>query len=142
MIYFSVLLLFINIKHLVTFMENEFYGNFVDIESSYPTIYPDNLQQMKKKYNFHNIQQTINVNVHIMNTIYENENENKCKKYENINTVTSLQYLTNTLQYLTNTLQYLTNIIQYLTNIHHYIILYAISTCFLCLYVFIYHNLL
>ena len=142
MIYFSVLLLFINIKHLVAFMENEFYGNFVDIESSYPTIYPDNLQQMKKKYNFHNIQQTINVNVHIMNTIYENENENKCKKYENTNTVTSLQYLTNTLQYLTNMLQYLTNILQYLTNIHHYIILYAISTCFLCLYVFIYHNLL
>jgi hypothetical protein len=122
-------------------MEPEYYGNFVDIESSYPTIYPDNLQQMKKKYNinkniyennkkynFHNIQQTININVHIMKTIHEDEYDNTSKKYENIIAVTTLQYLT--------------NILQYLTNIHHYIILYAISTCFLCLYVFIYHNLL
>jgi hypothetical protein len=63
-------------------MNQEEYGNFVDIENKSINYFPDNLKNMCKKYKIRSINRNqinkfkLNVNVNIMSTIPEN-NENR-----------------------------------------------------------------
>lgn len=113
-------------------MESEQYGNFIDIETCYPSNYPDNLRQMKKKYNIPNNHFAYkkynifcNVNFHVLRTIPEYDDDYFKNKSLSISNVNNKQNIC--------------------TNIYNYLLLYILFICFISLflvYCFIHYNLM